>query len=89
MNYCKIIYFYTFILDINYELRANADMQRRTASDGPKYNIEVIGKDRNANRNANNDIRASLKYAHVSRSPLKLQMDATLKVANREMVIQI
>jgi len=69
-------------LDINYELRANADLNRR-GSEGPKYNVELVGKDRTGRKE--NDIKGQFQYRHISRSPLHLSMDASLKSAKREM----
>jgi hypothetical protein len=69
-------------LDMNYELRANVEINRR-GSEGSKYNMELIGKDRNGRKE--NDIKRMLEYKHISRSLSQLSMDASLKCANRDM----
>jgi hypothetical protein len=67
---------------VDYELRANAELNRR-GIEGPKYNVELIGKDRTGRKE--NDIKGLFEYRHISRSPLHLSMDASLRTSNREM----
>ncbi len=67
---------------VNYELRANAELNRR-GIEGPKYNVELIGKDRTGHKE--NDFKGLFEYRHISRSPLHLSMDASLRTSNREM----
>ncbi len=69
-------------LDVNYELRANAVINRR-GSEGSKYNVELIGKDKNGRKE--NDIKGMLEYKHISSSLSQLSMDTSLKCAKRDM----
>ncbi|XP_054158579.1 uncharacterized protein LOC128956889 [Oppia nitens] len=70
-------------LGLNYELRANANYDRRTSGQqGPKYSAEMVGKDRTGRKQR--DFRADVKYEHQSIKPLSLAMEANLKLANRE-----
>ena len=70
-------------LHLNYELRANAQIQKQSDStSGPKYSAEVIGKDRTGKKE--NDIRATFGYKHVSQSPLHLTLEANLKTQKRD-----
>jgi hypothetical protein len=68
--------------DVNYELRANVVINRR-GSEGSKYNVELIGKDKNGRKE--NDIKGMLEYKHISSSLSQLSMDTSLKCAKRDM----
>jgi len=68
--------------DINYELRINGEANRNFET-GPNYNVDLVGKDRTGRKQR--DVRGQFQYRHGSRSPLQLEMDASLEYAGREM----
>jgi hypothetical protein len=67
-------------LHLNYELRLNADLKRDSNAE-KVFNAEIVGKDRNGRKD--HDLRASVAFKHVSRSPLHLTLDAHIRTIGR------
>jgi len=65
-------------LDINYEIKASGNLEK---GETPKFRMEANLNNKNAR---DQEVRGSFEYQHISRKPLKLSMEALLKVPSRE-----
>lgn len=67
-------------LAVNYEIKVGGHAEQ---SETPKFKIEFDAVNKNAPRQA---AKAAFEYQHLSRKPLKLTMDAMLRIPSRELI---
>ncbi|KAI1290052.1 Apolipophorin -like protein [Halotydeus destructor] len=67
-------------LNINYQLKGTGYVEK---SDSPKFKVEFEAQDKIRQRQL---IKSAIEYQNLSKKPLKISIDASLKLPSREML---
>lgn len=70
---------------INYEIKGTSALVGFGINGQKRYNMILNGKSRDGSTEAN-DFRAELSYSHLSKSPLKMKMRASVKSASIDFI---